>query len=98
MILIVVLKIQDFNILHVSFYNSILALLQNTCEENPLQVYIILDTNEDMGLSSNDKLHIIELYRHPSEGIIYFKFRGDNDYYELKGYPEFISQIYYYLL
>lgn len=84
--------------LHISFYDGILALLRDTCEENPLQVYITLDTDEDIGLSSNNKLHIIELYRHSSEGMIYFKFDGDNDYYKLADYPEFISQIYSYLL
>lgn len=84
--------------LHISFYDGILALLKNTSKENPLQVYITLETDEDMGLSTNDKLHIIELYQHPSEGIIYFKFRGDNDYYELEDYPEFIPQIYDYLM
>lgn len=82
--------------LHISYYDGILPLLMNKCKENPLQVYITLDTDEDMGLSTNDKLHIIELY--PSEGIIYFKFYGDNNYYELKDYPEFISPVYYYLL
>lgn len=83
---------------HFSFRDGISALLMDTCEENPLQVSITLDTDEDMGLSTNDKLHIIELYQHPSEGIIYFKFYGDNNYYELEDYPEFMEQIYDYLM
>lgn len=83
---------------HFSFRDGISALLMDTCEKNPLQVSIILDTDEDMGLSTNDKLHIIELYQHPSEGIIYFKFHGDNNYYELEDYPDFIPQIYDYLM
>lgn len=83
---------------HFSFRDGISALLMDTCEENPLQVSITLDTDEDMGLSSNDKLCIIELYQHPSEGIIYFKFYGDNNYHELEDYPEFIPQIYNYLM
>lgn len=83
---------------HFSSRDGISALLKDTSVENPLHVYIILDTDEDMGLSSNDKLHIIELYQHPSEGIIYLKFDGDDNYYELEDYPEFIPQIYNYLL
>lgn len=83
---------------HFSFRDGISALLMDTCEENPLHVSIILDTDDDMGLSSNDKLRITKLYQHPSEGIIYLKFDGDDNYCELEDYSEFIPQIYNYLM
>ena len=56
--------------------------LMDTNEENQLKVYIPLENDETFGLSSLELPTIISMWQHPSEGIIYFKFEGQNDYVE----------------
>ena len=56
--------------------------LMDTNEENQLKVYIPLENDESFGLSTLQLPTIVSIWQHPSEGIIYFKFDGQNDYVE----------------
>ena len=56
--------------------------LMDTNEENQLKVYIPLENDESFGLSTLQLPTVISIWQHPSEGIIYFKFEGQNDYVE----------------
>ena len=56
--------------------------LMDTNEENQLKVYIPLENDESFGLSTLQLPTIISMWQHPSEGIIYFKFDGQDDYVE----------------
>lgn len=57
--------------------------LMDTNEENQLKVYIPLENDETFGLSTLQLPTVISIWQHPSEGIIYFKFNGQDDYVEI---------------
>ena len=68
--------------------------LMDTNEENQLKVYIPLENDESFGLSSLLLPTIVSMWQHPSEGIIYFKFEGQNDYVEFDDMElEYLDQI-----
>ena len=68
--------------------------LMDTNEENQLKVYIPLENDETFGLSSLQLPTVISIWQHPSEGIIYFKFEGQDDYVEFDDMePEYLDQI-----
>ena len=68
---------------NIESYRKILSKkLMDTNEKNQLKVYIPLENNESIGLSSLELPTVIGMWQHPSEGIIYFKFEGQNDYVE----------------
>jgi hypothetical protein len=54
----------------------------DTNEENQLKVYIPLENDKSFELSPLQLPTIISMWQHPSEGIIYFKFEGQNNYVE----------------
>lgn len=74
-------------------WKEISAALANTSEEEHMKVNIIISTPEDQGLSDNDKPVITEIWQHPTEGIITFKYQGDDTEYDLSEYPEFFEQV-----
>ena len=79
--------------------NKLSALLSDTSENNPINVDIILETEEDMGLSTLQKPHIIKVFQDPKEGIMYMLFEGADDYIEIdEDDKEVIKQIYDYLI
>lgn len=86
------IKIMSRNI---EFYRKILsAKLMDTNEKNQLEVYIPLENDESIGLSSLELPTIISIWQHPSEGIIYFKFNGQDDYVEIDDLEiEYLNQI-----
>ena len=53
--------------------------LMDTSEDNPLECDICLDTEDAIGLSTLEMLHVEKMFQDPSEGIIYFKYRGSDD-------------------
>ena len=57
-------------------------LLMDTSEENPMEIDLIVDTDEDQGLSDLEKLCVKKIYQDPSEGIIWVLFEGTDDYVE----------------
>lgn len=68
---------------NIESYRKILSQkLMDTNEENQLKVYIPLENDESFKLSALQLPTIISMWQHPSEGIIYFKFEGQNDYVE----------------
>ena len=68
--------------------------LMDTNEENQLKVYIPLENDESFGLSTLQLPTIISMWQHPSEGIIYFKFDGQDDYVEFDDIElEYLDQI-----
>ena len=76
-------------------YRKILSKkLMDTNEKNQLKVYIPLENDESFGLSTLQLPTIISMWQHPSEGIIYFKFEGQNDYVEFDDMElEYLDQI-----
>lgn len=74
-------------------WKEISTALANTSEENHMKVNIIVSTPEDQGLSDNDKPVITEIWQHPTEGIVTFKYQGDDTEYDLSDYPEFYEQV-----
>ena len=79
-----------------SIWNKLSMLLMMTNEKAHLLLTepIILETNEDQGLSSLQKPCIKEIWQDTREGIISFKYEGCNEEFDLSEYPEFIPQIY----
>lgn len=68
--------------------------LMDTNEENQLKVYIPLENEESFGLSTLSLPTIISIWQHPSEGIIYFKFDGQDNYVEFDDMDlEYLEQI-----
>lgn len=57
-------------------------LLMDTSEDNPMEIDLIVDTDEDQGLSDLEKLCVKKIYQDPSEGIIWVLFEGTDDYVE----------------
>ena len=80
---------------NIEFYRKILSKkLMDTNEENQLKVYIPLENDESFGLSTLQLPTVISIWQHPSEGIIYFKFEGQNDYVEFDDMElEYLDQI-----
>ncbi len=78
-------------------WNKLSALLMDTNEDIHLKAkkdeILVLETDEDMGLSDLEKNRLSEVWQHPTEGIITFKMEGSNQEYDLSEYPEFIHQI-----
>lgn len=56
-------------------------MLADTSEESPLECNLIIDTTESQGLSEAEKPCIIGMYQDPNEGIVYFKFEGDEEHW-----------------
>ena len=68
---------------NIEFYRKFLSKkLMDTNEENQLKVYIPLENDESFGLSTLQLPTVISIWQHPSEGIIYFKFEGQDNYVE----------------
>ena len=80
---------------NIESYRKILSKkLMDTNEENQLKVYIPLENDETFGLSSLQLPTVISIWQHPSEGIIYFKFEGQDDYVEFDDIePKYLDQI-----
>lgn len=80
---------------NIESYRKILSKkLMDTNEGNQLKVYIPLENNESFGLSTLQLPTVVSIWQHPSEGIIYFKFEGQNDYIEFDDMkPEELEQI-----
>ena len=76
-----------------AIWKEISAALADTSEDKHMKVNIIVSTSEDQGLNDNDKPVISEIWQHPSEGIITFKYQGDDTEYDLSDYPEFFEQV-----
>ena len=57
-------------------------LLMDTSEDNQMDVYIVIETDEDQGLSDLEKPTVTKIYQDPSEGIIWVLFEGTEDYVE----------------
>lgn len=57
-------------------------LLMDTSEDNPIEIDLIVETDEDQGLSDLEKLCVKKIYQDPSEGIIWVLFEGTDDYVE----------------
>lgn len=85
-----------------SLWDKLSALLMDTNEDKHLKAkeddILVLETNEDMGLSDLEKNHLSEVWQHPSEGIITFKMEGSNQELDLSEFPEFIPQVYNHVL
>ena len=69
------------------------AILMDTSEEMHMKCDICLETSEDCGLSDLEKIHVTEIWQHPTEGIIMLMIEGFGEC-ELDDYAEFIHQIY----
>ena len=67
---------QMYNDLLESIRHNLSLKLMDTSEDNPLEVYIPLEHNT-IGLSTLEIPAITSIYQHPSEGIIYVRFEGD---------------------
>ena len=79
---------------NIESYRKILSKkLMDTNEENQLKVCIPLENDESFGLSSLQLPTIVSIWQHPSEGIIYFKFEGQDDYVEFDDMVEYLDQI-----
>ena len=80
---------------NIESYRKILSeKLMDTNEENQLKVYIPLENDESFGLSTLQLPTVISIWQHPSEGIIYFKFEGQDDYVEFDDMElEYLDQI-----
>ena len=81
-------------------WNRLSTLLANTSENvhSKLVKPIILETNEDLGLSDLEKLELTEIWQDFYAGIITFKLKGSNEEFDLDDYPELVEQIYVKLL
>ena len=77
--------------------NKISCYLMDTSEQNPMDVNIILETDEDMGLSDNDKLTIVKIWQHPTEGLIDYIIYGLDEVQHLEDHEELWDQILNYL-
>lgn len=78
-------------------WRKLSALLAETSEDKHLKVDICLETDEDVGLSTLQKLHMVEVWQDEKEGIITFKLDGCDDEFDLSDYEEFIPQVVKYL-
>ena len=65
----------------------------DTSEEHHMKCDICLETSEDCGLSDLEKMHVTEIWQHPTEGIIMLFVEGVGEC-ELEDFEECIPQIY----
>lgn len=83
-------------------WNKLSALLMDTNEDIHFKAkedaLLVLETDEDQGLSDLEKNHLSEVWQHPTEGIITFKIEGYNQELDLSEFPEFIPQVYNHVL
>ena len=83
-------------------WHKLSALLMDTSEDIHLKAkeddILVLETDEDMGLSDLEKNRLSEVWQHPTEGIITFKMGGSNQELDLSEFPEFIPQVYNHVL
>ena len=83
-------------------WHKLSALLMDTSEDIHLKAreddILVLETDEDMGLSDLEKNRLTEVWQHPTEGIITFKMGGSNQELDLSEFPEFIPQVYNHVL
>ena len=83
-------------------WHKLSALLMDTNEDIHLKAkeddILVLETDEDMGLSDLEKNRLTEVWQHPTEGIITFKMGGSNQELDLSEFPEFIPQVYNHVL
>ncbi len=83
-------------------WHKLSALLMDTSEDIHLKAkeddILVLETDEDMGLSDLEKNRLTEVWQHPTEGIITFKMGGCNQELDLSEFPEFIPQVYNHVL
>ena len=73
--------------------NLLSALLMDTSEEQHMNCDIVLQTSEDCGLSELEKMHVTEIWQHPTEGIIMLMIEGVGEC-ELEDFGECIPRIY----
>lgn len=66
----------------------------DTSEEKHMPIDVVLETSDDCGLSCNEKLHAVEIWQHPVEGIINLKIEGVEEPQEIENYTECLPQIY----
>lgn len=59
-----------------SIRHNLSLKLMDTSEDKPLEVHIPLE-HDAVGLSTLEMPTITKIYQHPSEGIIYVRFEGD---------------------
>lgn len=71
-----------FDDVNESLRHFVSRLLMDTSEENPMEIDLIVETDEDQGLSDLEKLCVKKIYQDPSEGIIWVLFEGTDDYVE----------------
>ena len=71
-----------------NYWNKISAILMDTNSKNKLNVDIILETNEDQGLSELEKLHIIQIWQEPSSGEIGYILEGCKEEFDLSELEE----------
>lgn len=77
---------------------SMLSALLSVTNENihfKFVPAIAIETSEDQGLSDSEKNSISEIWQDNKEGIITFKFEGNEEEFDLSDYPKFIEQIYF---
>jgi hypothetical protein len=73
-------------------WKEISRLLMDTSEKKHKLVDIPLDYRSSFGLSTNDMLHINEIWQDEKEGIITFKIRGCDVEYDLSEEPVYIQK------
>ena len=69
---------KENDIIRQSIREYVSRILIDTSEEKPLEVLIILDSEDAFGISDLEKPCIISIYQVPSEGWIYLQFEGLN--------------------
>lgn len=71
-----------YDTLRESIRHYLSAKLMDTNEDNPLEVSVALDFG-CFGMSTLEMRQIDRIFQEPSEGIIWVRFYGDEDYTEL---------------
>lgn len=75
-----------------TIWREISKLLMDTSKEKHILIDIPLNYRSSFGLSSNDMLHINEIWQDEKEGIITFKIRGCDGEYDLSEEPVYIQK------
>ena len=73
--------LEMYDTLRESIRHYLSLKLMDTNENSPLTCNIVIDF-EAFGLSTLNMPTIISMYQHPTEGIIYFKYEGVEEYIE----------------
>ena len=71
-----------YDTLRESIRHYLSAKLMDTNEDNPRKVFVALDFG-CVGMSTLDMRSIDRIFQEPSEGIIWVRFYGNEDYTEL---------------